>query len=213
MDATYNTSISAFEFNTDLDGYIVIADDGVYEAMPFIDVPSNYWAYNYIRYCYNQGIFAGVSSTQFAPNSNVTRAMIFTLLARMQGFDTTSQATETRFDDVPMNVWYAASANWAAENKLVSSKEFNGDGQMTRCEIAVVLYEYLEMMDYEGSTDTKNLAYTDLDGCSGSEKKAISFLGDLEIMVGTSGTTFSPNGPVTRAQMATILYRVDNLIN
>ena len=213
MDATYNTSISAFEFTTDLEGYIVIADDGVYEAMPFVDVPSNYWAYNYIRYCYNQGIFAGVSSTQFAPNSNVTRAMIFTLLARMYGFDTTSQATETRFDDVPLNVWYAASANWASENKLVSGKEFNGDGQMTRSEIAVVLYDYLDMMDYEGSTDTKNLAYTDLDGCSSSEKKAISFLGDLEIMVGTSGTTFSPNGPVTRAQMATILYRVDNLIN
>lgn len=213
LNAVYNTVTGTFQFTTNDQGYIVIADDGVYNTMPFTDVPTNFWAYSYIKYCYNKGIFAGVSSTRFDTGSNVTRAQIFTLMARMSGFDTTSSITESKFNDVPINAWYAPSANWAVENKLVSGKTFDGNGEMTRSDIAVVLYNFMTLMDYESDANYKDLNFTDIDKCSSSAKKAIAVVNDLGIMVGTSGTTFNPNDNVTRAQMATILYRLDNILN
>lgn len=210
--AIYNPSLEAFTFETNVDGYIVIADDGYYNDMPFTDVPVNHWAYSYIKSCYNEGLFAGVSSTKFGCDTLIDRAQIFTILARMSGFDTTSKVTSSKFKDVPLTAWYAASANWALEKKLVSGREFLGDQSMTRADIAVVLYNYLKVLEYDGKTNINNITFNDISKCTKNEQTAISYLCDLGIMVGTSSKTFTPSASVTRAQMATIIYRLDNLI-
>ena len=180
--------------------------------MPFIDVKPNYWAYNYIKTCYNRGWMNGVDTNRFSSESNITRGMIFTILARMSG-ESDIKVDKSKFTDVALTDWYSDAAHWALENKLISGSKFDANSAMTRAEIAEVLYNYLVMLDYSGDTDYKDLRYTDVDKLNTDTLKAIAFLDSRAIMMGTSSTKFSPNTNVTRAQMATIICRLDNLIN
>lgn len=212
IDTQYNVYSGQFEFESNIDGYIVIADDGYSDYMPFIDVKPNYWAYNYIKTCYNRGWMNGVDTNRFSSESNITRGMIFTILARMSG-ESDIKVDKSKFTDVALTDWYSDAAHWALENKLISGSKFDANSAMTRAEIAEVLYNYLVMLDYSGDTDYKDLRYTDVDKLNTDTLKAIAFLDNRAIMMGTSSTKFSPNTNVTRAQMATIICRLDNLIN
>ena len=213
--ADYNFETKCFEFETDKSGYVAIIKDNEAEVMPFIDVPTNFWAYNSIKYCYNRGIFAGVSKYEFSPQRAITRGMIYTLVARMGDADLEKGVTKSSFSDVKLNDWYCNAAHWALQNKLTSGKEFNGEGTMTRGEITEVLYKFMLTQGYKDVEDANNKCkelYTDMDKASTSIKKSAVFMYENGIMIGVGNKKFNPNSNVTRAQMATILYRMNLLL-
>ena len=213
--ADYNFEAKCFEFETDKSGYVAIIKDSEAEVMPFIDIPVDFWAYNSIKYCYNRGIFAGVSKYEFAPQRAITRGMIYTLVARMGDADLDKTLAKSSFGDVKLDDWYCNAAHWALQNKLVSGKAFDGEGTMTRGEITEVLYKFMLMQGYKDDKDAANRCkelYTDMDKVNGNVRKAAVFMYDNGIMIGVGNKLFNPDSDVTRAQMATILYRLNLLL-
>ncbi len=212
IDSNYTLASSTVTFSSDAAGYFVISNTGTGKAMSFTDVPSSHWARTYINFCYQQGLIAGVSATQYNTTSPVTRAMVMTLLANLAGADTSTAPTSTAFTDIKVTDWYAASANWAKTQGLVTGTTFNPNGAMTRAEIASTIYTFMGKQGQKLTT-SKDLAYTDAKKLPTAVKKAIYYVNSAGIMGGTSTTTFNPTGSVTRAQMATILYRLYDILD
>ena len=216
IGANYNAANRSFEFTTSKDGYVVIANDGYYFNFPFVDVDTNRWSYNYVAYCYRNGIFAGTSATTFTPASDISNGMIYTLLARMIGVDTNERPTSSTYEDVKVTDWYAPGAEWAKKIRLVNGNEFNPDESMKRANIALTIYKYIGYIGIDGSTYIKDDIYTDVSKDDKSIKSdvrsAIAWCYENGIMVGVSSTEFSPNSYVSREQMAAILTRLDQLI-
>lgn len=214
--AEYDFIEQCFRVNTDFQGYIVIVKDNEAEVMPFQDVPVNYWAYNTVKYCYNRGIFAGTSATTFHPQNHITRAHIFTLLARIGGVELDEiKIDKNAFTDINENHWAYRQAHWALQNKLISGKEFRPDETMTRAEITTYLYKFMidaGVKDNVTKEDKVTNYYTDMDKQKGDAQKAAIFMNKNGIMVGTGNMKFDPDSNVTRAHMATILYRINTIL-
>ena len=216
LTATYDNISENFVITTNRNGYIVISRENSYSVMPFNDVVSTHWSYNAINYCYNRGIFMGVYSNQFAPETNISRAMIYTLLARISGHDLDKINTDrVVFSDLDKSEWYYTSALWARDNGLVNTATFDGDETMKRADIAVALYNFMKLMGYDVTGVDVNLSdklYKDLSNQSNEVKTATVFLNQNNIMIGTGINVFGSDTNVTRAQMAMILYRLNEQI-
>lgn len=215
VDFEYDSALSGLKFNYDESGYFVISSDGSSaQEFPFRDVPSTYWAHSYVSYCYNKGLFSGTSSTTFSPTSMVTRGTIFTVLARLDDYDAGKSVSTPYFTDVKSTDWYAAASEWAHEKGLVSGKTFNGEGTMQRQEIAKVLYDYLNKSGVNVKYDSKLVQqYNDQNTINSSYRTAVLALRNLGVMQGVNGNNFAPTSSVTRAELATILYRMHQVMN
>ena len=181
-------------------GVAVTLSDGdtvkvVDNSKTFADVPGNYWGAEAVTFASSRELFAGTSATTFAPDTVMTRAMIVTVLARFEGVDTTTGST-----------WYEAGQQWAMENGV--SDGTNMDASLTREQLATMLWRYA------GSPSVSdNLSgYTDADTVSSYAQQAMVWCVEQGIIGGTTTTTLSPQGPATRAQVATILMRyIENI--
>ena len=176
-------------------GVAVTLSDGdtvkvVDNSKTFDDVADNYWGAEAVDFAVSRELFAGTSATTFAPDTAMTRAMIVTVLARFEGVDTTTGST-----------WYEAGQQWAMENGV--SDGTNMDASLTREQLATMLWRYA------GSPSVSdNLSgYTDADTVSSYAQQAMAWCVEHGIIGGTTTTTLSPQGPATRAQVATILMR------
>ena len=176
-------------------GVTVTLNDGdtvkvVDNSKTFDDVADNYWGAEAVDFAVSRELFAGTSATTFAPDTAMTRAMIVTVLARFEGVDTTTGST-----------WYEAGQQWAMENGV--SDGTNMDASLTREQLATMLWRYA------GSPSVSdNLSgYTDADTVSSYAQQAMAWCVEHGIIGGTTTTTLSPQGPATRAQVATILMR------
>lgn len=211
---TYDGAAGRIKTTTDENGYIVVYADGVKsDKLPFTDVPSNFWATNYIKYCYNRGLFVGTSATTFSPNGNINKAQITALIARFADYKL-SEKSSVSFTDVKQTDWYYEYAKWAVENKIVTGKEFNGSEPVQRQEIARMIYAYLQSVGkVDKQANLKNVKdYSDSKSISSNCKAAVQYLRYLGIMEGTGSNTFTPESYVNRAQMAAIMYRLSNVI-
>lgn len=176
-------------------GVAVTLSDGdtvkvVDNSKTFADVPGNYWGAEAVAFAVSRELFAGTSATTFAPDTAMTRAMIVTVLARFEGVDTTTGST-----------WYEASRQWAMENGV--SDGSNMDQGLSREQLATMLWRYA------GSPSVSNSlsGYTDAGTVSSYAQQAMAWCVEQGIIGGTTTTTLSPQGPATRAQVATILMR------
>ena len=158
-------------------------------------MPDNYWGAEAVDFAVSRELFAGTSATTFSPDTAMTRAMIVTVLARFEGVDTTTGDT-----------WYEAGRQWAMENGV--SDGTNMDASLTREQLATMLWRYA------GSPSVSNSlsGYTDAGTVSSYAQQAMAWCVEQGIIGGTTTTTLSPQGPATRAQVATILMRyIENL--
>lgn len=215
ISASYDALLGGYTFTTDKSGYFALVNDGIFfDLFPFKDVKETHWAYDYIGYCYNQGLFVGTSTTTFSPNLEVNRATIVTLLGRLDGVDADQTVADTRFDDVAPDAWYAPYAAWSYDTKLIRDKEFNGTAPMQRQEIAKLIYDYLKLEEYDVSYDKELVEqYTDNKDITSKYRDAVMYLRSVGIMNGMTEDTFGPTGHVTRAQMATIMYRLYEFVD
>ena len=154
----------------------------------FDDVAEGYWGEDAITFATSRELFAGTSESTFSPESDMTRAMVWTVLARFDGVDTTSGST-----------WYEAGQKWAVENGI--SDGTNPDSSISREQLVAMLYRYAGTPEAAGSTaDFKDsLAISDY------AQKAMIWAYENGIISGMGDGTINPQGKATRAQVATIM--------
>lgn len=177
-------------------------------TVSFTDVQPTDWYAEAVTYAVENGLFQGTSATTFEPNANMNRAMLVTVLYRMSG----EQAkADTAFGDVAQNAWYAEAVAWAKTNGIVSgvsATQFAPNQNVTREQMAVILYRYAQYKGQEtGNADANLAAFADANTVSSYAVPAMNWAVKNGLISGTSATTLSPNGSATRAQVATILMR------
>ena len=173
----------------------------------FTDVKAGSWYESAVQYAYDNGLFSGMSPTTFAPNATMTRAMLVTVLYRMEG---SPEATGVnKFTDVKAGQWYTDAVTWAADNGIVSGMSptiFNPNGNITREQMASILFRYTQFKDRDVSARADLSKFKDGNKVSGWAKEAMSWANAEGLITGT-GVGLEPTGNATRAQVASILMR------
>ena len=180
----------------------------------FSDMPAaGNWAHAGIDYCVSHGLMNGVGKGQFDPNGTLTRAMLVTVLYRVQGEPDVS-GLENPFEDVPNGMWYTEPIIWAASKQVVngtSAATFEPDTPITREQIAAILYRYAK--EVEGADVSASAAldgFADAASVSAYARTPLGWASALGYIKGSNenGTLLlNPQGNATRAEVATILMR------
>ncbi len=177
-------------------------------GLPFGDVKSADWFYNDVKYVYEKGMMAGTAADVFAPNATTTRAMIVTILYRLEGSPAVTGTSS--FVDVPAGQWYTDAVNWAAANQIVkgtSATTFAPNDSITREQMAAILYRYAQYKGYDVTKKADLSGYSDNGQVSAYAKDALAWANAAKLINGVTNTTLAPQGNATRAQVSAILHR------
>lgn len=159
-------------------------------ALPFVDVSANAWYYETVKAAYEAGLMNGVTDTEFAPNATLTRAMIWTILARASGVDTEGGAT-----------WYAKAQEWVVANSVSDGEDPMGN--VTREQLVTMLWRLNGsevMTGYIGN-------YIDTGDISEWANQAMLWAVQNGIIEGDENMALAPKADTTRAQAATFFVR------
>lgn len=167
-------------------------DDKPTTGSSFTDVPAGSWYEDAVKYVSEKGLMNGTSRNGFSPNATTTRGMIVTILARVEGVNTNGTP------------WYAAGQKWAMDNGI--SDGTNMVGEVTREQLAAILYRYAKQKGYDVSKSAALTAFSDADKVSGYAAEAMQWAVAEGLLQG-SNDKLDPHGSATRAQVATILMR------
>ena len=173
----------------------------------FADVKKGDWYYDSVKYVYENKIMQGTENG-FEPESTMTRAMLVTVLYRMA--NGTASGNNVRFSDVSKDMWYSEAVLWATENNIVSGvgdNKFAPDKNITREQMALIIYRFAKMQGHDVSEASNLENYTDASEVSSWALGAVKWANKTELVNGTSETTLSPKASATRAQVAAILMR------
>lgn len=189
---------------------VVNKDKGMttYSKLPFSDVRIADWFYNDVKYVYEKGMMAGTAADVFAPNATTTRAMIVTILYRLEGSPAVTGTSS--FVDVPAGQWYTDAVNWAAANQIVkgtSATTFAPNASITREQMAAILYRYAQYKGYDVTKKADLSGYSDNSQVSAYAKDALAWANAAKLINGVTNTTLAPQGNATRAQVSAILHR------
>lgn len=180
--------------------------------LPFTDVRESDWFYEDVVFAYENGLFAGTSDTTFSPNASMTRAMLVTVLYRLEGEPTVYG--RSGFSDVQYNGYYEDAVTWAAGNGIVngtSTTMFSPNANVTREQMAAILYRYAQYKKYNTAASSSLNGFTDHASVSGYATASLEWA-VAEKMVNGSAGKLMPTGNATRAQVAAILHRfVENV--
>lgn len=175
------------------------------DGLPFTDT-AGHWAADAIGYAYENGLFAGVSDTLFCPDAAMNRAMLVTVLYRME--KQPAAAGENRFADVEANRWYTDAVMWASENSIVSgysASRFGPADMVTREQLACILHRYARYKGYDVTEANDLSAFTDAGSISGWALESVQWANAEKLINGRTSTTLVPSGNATRAEAAQIL--------
>ena len=191
----------------------------------FRDMPApSIWSHAGLDYCITHGYIAGTSATTVTPDGECTRAMIVSILYRVQGEPTKVNGYELKklappFDDVERGRWYTDAIWWAKLTGVVSGMSpstFAPDDPITRAQLAVILYNYTQQFAPKSLTETGSLTgFPDADSVPSWARTAMAWAvgNGLISGVGENGVSYlRPEGCATRAQVATILMNYDNAL-
>ena len=191
----------------------------------FRDMPApSIWSHEGLDYCIYHGYIAGTSATTVTPDGECTRAMIVSILYRVQGEPAKVNGYELKklaapFDDVERGMWYTDAIWWAKLTGVVSGMSpstFAPDDPITRAQLAVILYNYTKQFAPESLTETGSLTgFPDADNVPSWARTAMAWAvgNGLISGVGENGVSYlRPEGCATRAQVATILMNYDKAL-
>ena len=171
----------------------------------FIDIAPNAWYKDVVQYAYDNGLMTGVSDTEFAPEATTTRAMIVSILARLENV---TSAEAAGFADVSADDWYATAVNWAASAGVVSGTgdgNFSPNAAITREQLAAMLMNYSAWKGEDVSARADLSAYSDQPSTWAEETMSWAIAEGL--ISGVTADQLQPQGNATRAQVAAILQR------
>ena len=183
-------------------------DDIRLTELPFRDVSKRDWYYDDVVYVYRKGYMDGMSSTRFGGELNTTRGQIVTILWRLTG---EPRATKRNpFTDVSSSQYYYDAISWAYDSGVVDgfdARTFKPDQNVTREQLAAILYRYAKYMNLSTSGSAYLAKYKDADKIANWAYDAMAWANYRGLINGTSATRIDPKGYATRAQIAAILHR------
>ena len=157
---------------------------------PFTDVSVNAWYYEAVKYVYENGIMNGMDRYSFQPNGTLTRAMIWTMLARLDGVDTEGG-----------NSWYAKAQEWATATGVSDGE--NPTGEVTREQLITMLWRYAGSPTYTADLSS----YVDTADISSWAGQAMCWAVATGVIEGDENSALTPKADTTRAQAAAMLMR------
>ena len=179
---------------------------------PYTDVKSSDWYHDGVHFCMENGLMNGYSDGSFKPAANTTRAMIATILYRLEGAPAVSG---TAFSDVAAGAYYHDAVLWAQANGVVKGYgdgTFGPDNAVTREQMAAILHRYAQYKGYDVSVgeNTNILSYGDAERVEEYAIPAMQWACGAGVVTGkqgVSGLNLDPKGSTTRAEMATMMMR------
>ena len=169
--------------------------------LPFTDVSTSDWFYSDVMFVYENGLFSGTDSRSFSPNASMTRAMLVTVLYRLEGEPAGTGSSS--FSDVRSGSYYEKAVAWAAANGIVTgtgSTSFSPDAKVTREQLAAILYRYAQYKKLDTDAGAKLDSFSDAGNVSGYASEALSWAVSEGLINGASGRLM-PKGDATRAQV------------
>ena len=173
--------------------------------LPFVDV-TNHWAYTDIKRVYNRGWMVGESATIFAPDQDLTRAMLAVILYAMAGEPEVTAANP--FSDVPAGEWYTDAVIWAAANGIVvgcGDGTFRPEMAVTRAQAAVMLCGYAAFAGRDVTARADLSVFGDAADIPAWAQAEMQWANAEKLILGRDGKLLAPNAAATRAEMASIL--------
>ena len=174
----------------------------------FDDLDVNAWYHEDADYVIENGIFKGVGETTFAPSDKLTRAMLVTVLYRMENEPATNRSIP--FSDVDMGAYYANAISWAKQNGIVNGvteNEFAPNDYITREQIATIMMRYAVYKGMDAITLEENLHFADADEISEYAVSSMNWAVGKGLINGKSESTLAPKDNATRIEVAAILHR------
>ena len=182
--------------------------DAIFGDMDFSDVSPRDWFYKDVEYVYEKGIMDGIDKHTFAPDANLTRGMLVTILYRIEGEPVTRGSTD--FTDVEHGRWYTKAVAWAASKDIVNGYgggKFGPNDPVTREQLTTILYRYTAYKGESTAAFSGNLnRFKDAASVSNYAVDAANWAVGEGIING-SGDLFMPKSNATRAQVAAIIHR------
>jgi hypothetical protein len=188
-----------------------------WETLPFLDIQSTDWYYEYVHYVCSAGLFLGTEADRFSPNLSMTRGMLATVLYRLAGSPGLDGQGGEQFADVPADAWYSEPVAWASSTGVVKGL---GDGNygpndlVTREQMALMLYRYASSyagisVELQGDID----GFSDGAATSSWAREALSWAVGAGIISGKDGGRLDPVGTASRAEVAAMLQRFSKLLS
>ena len=194
--------------------YTWFTENDVVIENPFTDVAEGKWYTDSVLYCYSKGYMSGTSATTFDYKATMDRQMFATILAKIDGADTSSY-TEMSFSDVKPGQWYSNSIEWAYQNGYASGMGegvYGRKNPVSREQLAVFFKTYSEKNGIDVSAKADLSGYSDLGRVHDWALDAIGWAVEVGLISGTSDTTLSPRDSATRAQVSVIINNyVENI--
>ena len=176
--------------------------------MPFADVTAADWFYGDVKYAFHHGLMNGITAETFAPNNTTTRAMVVTLLYRLEGEPEVQNPSP--FTDVTPDLWFYEEVLWAAENGIVEGYGnglYGPDDEISREQLATILYRYATRCGYDTAPRADLSGYTDKGEIATWAEDALSWANAIGLIKGRTATTIDPKATASRAELATMLHR------
>jgi len=173
----------------------------------FTDVKEADWFYPAVKYVNEKGLMKGVSDTTFAPAATTMRAMLVTILYRLEGSPAVS--TTNPFSDVMAGKYYVDAVIWSAKNKIVGgygNGKFGPEDPISREQMAAILYRYASFKGYEISAKGDLTKFVDADSVSVYAKDAMLWANAKGLIQGYD-LKLTPKGNASRSQAAAIIQR------
>ena len=178
----------------------------------FTDLDQDAWYYDAVSDVVEQGLMVGVSATSFAPDQQVSRSMLVTVLYRMSG--ETWEGGSAAFPDVEPNTWYSDAVAWASANGVVNGYDnglFGVNGSITREQLVTMLYRFWLYLDGQTGDPASLSAFADAASVSGYAKDAMAWAVAQGLIQGRPGGLLAPAEGAGRAELCTILVRFQAL--
>lgn len=198
-------------WNTDFDDYSGTAS--AEDSVGFTDI-NGHWAKSAITHVVANNLFKGISDTKFAPSEKMTRGMFVTVLGRLAKI-TGQTAGASTFKDVNASAFYAPYVAWATKNGIangISANSFSPNAPITRQEMALMMQRFVAYKKAELKASNVKSTFTDDAKIASYAKDAVYKMQQTGIITGKPGNKFDPIGSASRAEVATMLQRLDNLL-
>ena len=177
-------------------------------TLPFTDVAADSWYYDSVAYVYEKGLMGGTGDGLFAPDLTTSRAMIVTILYRLE--NSPAVTTSAGFTDVAADTWYTDAVNWANANGIVTGYgdgRFGPEDTITREQMAVILYRTAKLLGRDVSARADLSGYTDAANVGEYAVEAMQWAVAQGLLTGTDAGALLPSGSATRSQAAALLMR------
>jgi len=181
---------------------------------PFDDVASDFWGYKDIKELYGLKLINGISDTEFAPQNNIRREEFVALLVRMAGLENTFE--DAGFTDVDSDAWYRGVLNAAYRKGIISGRSdgsFGAGENITRQDIAVMINNMAGKGMLDISDKDAEITFSDKEDISVYAAESVERVAESGIITGYADSTFRPLNNATRAEAATIILRIYNLMH